>query len=204
MCACARKKGWNAPFWYQRTSISGSGLPKKPPTSAAADNELDWIQYGLSAGRVCRTAICLTAVESHPCDAIGEDHGSSYGEVLPRPHIVAGPDGTVSLRACKEGAGQDERSSRRILSRNERLGCQVVLEAGQAGISTVNSVLPVFTSGDDAIAHVDHSIDVVQITVLPPAVVDVVARHGDLWPVEDGRLWGGKLLFRQRKGLAMW
>lgn len=34
MCACARKKGLKMPTWYQRTSISGSGLPKKPPTSA--------------------------------------------------------------------------------------------------------------------------------------------------------------------------
>lgn len=34
-CACARKNGENAPTQYQRTSISGCGLPKKPPTSAA-------------------------------------------------------------------------------------------------------------------------------------------------------------------------
>src|SRR5712691_12994643 len=34
-CACARKNGENAPTQYQRTSISGCGFPKKPPTSAA-------------------------------------------------------------------------------------------------------------------------------------------------------------------------
>mmetsp|Transcript_8836 Transcript_8836/g.27860 ORF Transcript_8836/g.27860 Transcript_8836/m.27860 type:complete len:213 (-) Transcript_8836:1808-2446(-) len=36
MCACARKKGWYAPAWYQRTRSSVSGFPKKPPTSAPA------------------------------------------------------------------------------------------------------------------------------------------------------------------------
>lgn len=39
MCAWARKNGLNAPTWYQRTSISGSGLPKNPPTSAGGSRK---------------------------------------------------------------------------------------------------------------------------------------------------------------------
>jgi len=43
ICACARKKGANAPTWYHRTSISGSGLPKNPPTSATSGKyEVNW------------------------------------------------------------------------------------------------------------------------------------------------------------------
>ena len=38
ICACPRKKGWKAAAWYQRTRSSGSGLPKKPPTSARNQN----------------------------------------------------------------------------------------------------------------------------------------------------------------------
>jgi hypothetical protein len=38
MCACPRKNGLNAPTWYHRTNISGSGSPKKPPTSASNDS----------------------------------------------------------------------------------------------------------------------------------------------------------------------
>lgn len=40
ICACARKKGWNAPTWYHRTNMSRSGFPKNPPTSATGCGQI--------------------------------------------------------------------------------------------------------------------------------------------------------------------
>ena len=40
----------------------------------------------------------------------------------------------------------------------------------------------------NACTHEEHSVDVVDITVLPTSVMDVFARHADLGAVENSRL----------------
>lgn len=127
ICACALKNGANAPTWYHRTSISESGFPKKPPTSARG-NKYAWHRAGKPSGQV------LTSGKRHPRDAVAEDHGDADGHVLPCAEVVAGPDGAKALRACIEGAGENKGTLRGCGTRDESLRAEVMLDICSVGM----------------------------------------------------------------------
>ena len=109
MCACALKNGWNAPTWYHRTSMSRSGFPKKPPTSATK-----FRQKKLRWSLECSNQNGLTTAECHASNAISQDHLYTNGHMFPGAEIVTSPHCAKALRTGIEWTSQDEGSFRRV------------------------------------------------------------------------------------------
>jgi hypothetical protein len=81
--------------------------------------------------------------------------------VLPGTEVITSPHRAIALRASEEGTCKYERS----------LG----------SLSSLNKA----SVGDP---RKEHPIDVMDVAVLPATIMDQVFRHGDLGPVENGRL----------------
>ena len=122
MCACARKNGENIPTPYQRTSISGVGFPKKPPTSAIRDNLSEFLPCLTRKHTSCKT---------HACYAVWQYHGNTNCHMLPSTHVVACPDSSMTLWSSKEWTRENERSGWCVLSGDESFSCLVMLKFNQ-------------------------------------------------------------------------
>lgn len=84
------------------------------------------------------------------------------------------PDSSKSMRTSEEGSGQDEGPLWCVFSVNDRLGCLVVLLRQRS-----------ITMSDPVATYEKHAIDIVNITVLPSAVMNRVLWYSDLWTIED-------------------
>lgn len=72
-----------------------------------------------------------TSREGHPRDPVREQHRDGAREMGPGPEVVARPHRAKSLRARKEGAGEDKRPFRRVLALDETLRGEILLQTGQ-------------------------------------------------------------------------
>ena len=105
------------------------------------------------------TYVC--AGEGEAGDVLGEDHWYGGGEVGPRSLVVTCPHGAHALAAYEEGAGEDEWATGRF-----RVAGQ---EGGEGGIDECEAV------------------DVMEVTMFPIPMVDIVFWHSGLWTVKDRR-----------------
>ena len=103
----------------------------------------------------------LTSAKSHARDTIRENHLDANSHVLPGTEVITSPHRTIALRASEEGTRKYERSLGSLSSLNK------------AGV------------GDP---RKEHSVDVMDVAVLPATIMDQVFRHGDLGSVKNGRL----------------
>lgn len=105
----------------------------------------------------------LTAAKAHSCDSVGQDHRNTNSEVLPSSQIVTCPDRAIFLRSDPPRAGEHKRTSSRALALYQAPG-GIVLE--------------------------EQPVDIVQISVLPAAVMLHVLGRRHFGSVEDRGLYG--------------
>jgi hypothetical protein len=103
----------------------------------------------------------LTPSKAHARDTVRENHLDTNGHVFPGTEVIASPHRAVALGASKEGARKYERSLGRLASRNKTFG------------------------GDP---WKEHPVNIMDIAVLPAAIMDQVLGHSNLGPVKNGRL----------------
>lgn len=114
-------------------------------------------------GWVTKEAPYVGTGKGHTGDALGEEHGKCLRKVLPVGLVVAGPHCGRALGAGKVGPGQHKWAA--------------LFARAKTG----------FKSFEGRVVE-SHAVEVVHITVLPVAVVEVIFRHGGLRAVEDGGL----------------
>lgn len=103
----------------------------------------------------------VSARERETRDTLVDEHGDGSLQVAPVRQVVTGPHSTEALGSGEERSGQHKRTS--VLA---------LLAALQSFKGRV---------------MIRHSVQVVDISVLPVVPVEIVLGHGSLWPFKDGR-----------------
>ena len=99
-----------------------------------------------------------TSGKAHTGNTVRENHRDTDSHMLPCTQVIASPHGSIPLGTGIEGTGEDEGTLVRSRSLFNGLRCNI---------------------------HEKHSVDIVNISVLPTAIMDGIFLHRNFWPVED-------------------